>query len=134
MPVPPASPVVSVSRKSHCRGSRDFLRRAGSEQAERGRINFLLWRVQCEAVSDGFRKPPAQAEVFAKSVSPRRGAQNFSEAAGAGGNVGRNPRVASLGSVASGTRRWRGLGWSALSRLRMGGVVIALIGSEGFSR
>jgi hypothetical protein len=55
--------------------------RAGCEQAERGRIDFVFRRLQSETVSDGFREPPAQAEVFAKSVSPRRG-----------------------------TRRWRGLG------------------------
>jgi hypothetical protein len=53
-------------------------------------INFLLWLVHKEAVSDGFREPPAQPEVLAKPISPRRGAQNFGEAVGSGGNVGRS--------------------------------------------
>src|SRR5690348_4424226 len=71
------------------RGVAHFLRRARSQKAQRGRIDFLLRRVQSEAVSDSFREPPAQPEVFAKPISPRRGAENFGEANSSGGNVGR---------------------------------------------
>ena len=96
------------------RGLAHFFGRSGSEQAERRRIDFVFRRVQCEAVSDGFREPPAQAEVFAEAIASGRGAQNFGEAVGARGNVGREStrRIASLGS-----ERHSALAWAGLERL-----------------
>src|SRR5690242_19869106 len=95
-------------------GIAHFLGRARSEQAQRGRINFPLWCLQNEAVSGGFREPPAQREVFAKPISMRRGPQNFREALGSRWNVG---RCATWRLTGIGSERAASLARAGLERL-----------------
>ena len=91
VPVPPASPVVSVSRKSHWLRIGDAVRRFGRNQPQRREIEFRFGRSERRVAVNYFGKPTAQSEMRPESILSRRRSKNLCEPLSAGGNIRHMP-------------------------------------------